>query len=76
MGWLKKKVSEKDTMDRSFNVVAERIASRILVWQSSLSAKLNSIAKGMDQRVLLALFVIAGLIFFGYCLWLVSSLFR
>jgi hypothetical protein len=74
MGWFKR--NRKSAGDSSLDRVAERIAGRILVWQSSLSAKLNSVAKRMDQRVLLALFVIVGLMFFGYCLWLVSSLFR
>lgn len=74
MGWFKR--NKMAAGDRSLDMVAERIAGRILVWQSSLSAKLNNVAKRMDLRVLLALFVIAGLAFGCYCLWLVSSLFR
>lgn len=74
MGWFKG--NSKAAGDRSLDMVAERIAERILGWQSSLSAKLNRLAKRMDQRVLLALFVIAGLGFGSYCLWLVCSLFR
>lgn len=74
MGWFKR--DKKAAGDRSLDVVAERIAGRILGRQSSLSARLNILAKRMDQRVLLGMFVIVGLMFFGYCLWLVSSLFR
>ncbi len=75
MGWFKRKSKEEDG-DRSFDVVAERIAERILNWQYLLSAKLNTKARKINTKVLLSLLVTAGLAFGGYCLWLVTSLFR
>ncbi|MBB2145762.1 hypothetical protein GM921_09710 [Pedobacter sp. LMG 31464] len=75
MGWFKRK-SKEEAGDRSFDAVAERIAGWILKWQTSLSAKLNAKAKKYDSKTILLVMAGLGLLFGGYCLWLVSSLFR
>ncbi|MBB2146819.1 hypothetical protein GM921_15050 [Pedobacter sp. LMG 31464] len=74
MGWFKRKMGEDN--GASLDMVSERIAGSILHWQVRFSAKLNALAKKINKRLLMALMVIAGLLFGGYCLWLVCSLFR
>ncbi|TKC04342.1 hypothetical protein [Pedobacter frigoris] len=75
MGWFKRK-SKEETGDRSFDVVAERIAGKILNWQNLLSAKLNAKAKKYNPKKILLVMAVLGLLFGGYCLWLVTCLFR
>lgn len=75
MGWFKRKGKEK-TGDKSFDVVAERIAVKLLNWQIRFSAKLNAKAKKYNPKTILLFMAGLGLLFGGYCLWLVTSLFR
>ena len=74
MGWFKRKVREDDST--SLEMVAQRIAGRILAWQTLFSAKLNTRAKRYNQKTILVVMIGLGLVFAGYCLWLVTSLFR
>ncbi|MBB2143969.1 hypothetical protein GM921_00600 [Pedobacter sp. LMG 31464] len=74
MGWFKRKVSEDN--GASLEMVAERIAGKILNWQTVFSAKLNAKAKKYNQKTILLFMAGLGLLFASYCLWLMTSLFR
>jgi hypothetical protein len=74
MGWFR--ISKKANSDSSLDMVAERIAGKILRWQVGISAKLNAQAKKYNLKTILLVMAGLGLLFGSYCLWLVSSLFR
>lgn len=74
MGWFKR--SKKANRNGSLDLVAERIAGKILKWQVGISAKLNAKAKKYNLKTILLVMAGLGLLFGSYCLWLVSSLFR
>lgn len=74
MGWFKRRVREDN--GASLEMVAEKIAGRILNWQALFSAKLNAKARRYNPKTILVVMIGFGLVFAGYCLWLVTSLFR
>lgn len=74
MGWFRRK--EKEDNGASLEMVAQRIAVRILAWQTLFSAKLNTQAKRYNQKTILVVMIGLGLVFAWYCLWLVTALFR
>ncbi len=72
MGWFKKKRENNPSVE----IVAERIAGRILAVQRRVADKLNSEAKNMPRKKLVILLGLLALAFGGYSLWLILSLFR
>lgn len=74
MGWLRR--NKRASGDSSLDMVAERIAGKILMSQVGISAKLNTKAKKYNLKTILLVMAGLGLLFAGYCLWLVCSLFR
>ncbi|MFC4213371.1 hypothetical protein ACFOWA_19420 [Pedobacter lithocola] len=72
MKWFKK---EREN-DPSVEVVAQRIASKILKVQRRLADNLNTKAKDIPKKKLAIMLGFIALAFGGYSLWLILSLFR
>ena len=76
MGWFKWKKLVDGSVDASNDVLAERIAERILVVQRKVANELNSSVRGMRKQRLVAWLLGVGICFGRYCLWLVLGVFR
>ena len=71
MGWFKRKKVVSEGADPSVEMVAKKFADRILSAQRRLADKLNTRARKLEPRLLKALLLGTGLLFAGYCFWLV-----